>query len=42
MRFMRVNIADATYRLKIYDLLGAAIRINMKEMLSLIGMIAAQ
>ena len=42
IRFIAVNIADTAYRLYEYTDLFEAMRSNMKEMLSLIGMMAAQ
>lgn len=42
MIFIVVNIADTAYRLYEYTDLFEAMRSNIKEMLSLIGIIAAQ
>lgn len=42
MRFIAVNIPDTAYRLYEYFDLFEAMRSNIKEMLSLIGMMAAQ
>jgi hypothetical protein len=42
IRFMILNIPETTYKLYVYFLLPAAMRVNIKEMLSLIGMMAAQ
>jgi hypothetical protein len=42
IRFIAVNVADTAYRLYEYTDLLEAMRSNMKEMLSLIGMMAAQ
>jgi hypothetical protein len=42
IRFIAVNIADTAYKLYEYTDLFEAMRSNMKEMLSLIGMMAAQ
>ena len=42
MRFMTMNMADTAYKLYMYVFLREAIRMSMKEMLSLMGIIAAQ
>lgn len=42
MRFITVNIALITYRLYMNHFLPDAMRINMNEMLILIGMMAEQ
>ena len=42
IRFMIMNIPETTYKLYVYFLLPAAIRVNIQEMLSLMGMMAAQ
>lgn len=42
IRFIVVNIPETAYRLYVYLILFEAMRINMNEMLSLMGIIAAQ
>ena len=42
IKFMVVKIAETVYKLYVYLTLFDAIRINMKEMLNLIGIMVAQ
>ena len=42
MRFMSVNMAETAYRLCIYFFFPDAMRTSIKEMLNLMGIMAAQ